>query len=163
MSLSKLEVLSEGLVSAPPVEPDHAELLVSPHLMEVRVSHVVLFMIGGHPLVVMDGQMSLVHFSKGVSPMGHHVLLLVSNKDKGDKRGIEMEPKEGPNKSDSVLGVERLEFPVSVGHRVLEEPSDIFEGSPFLGHVPGLVHRGDHLVEVAFCFFRQSSVLKDQE
>jgi len=40
--LSHFEVLSEVLVSAPPVGPNHADSLVSPDLMEVRVSHIVL-------------------------------------------------------------------------------------------------------------------------
>lgn len=33
--LSHFEVLSEVLVTAPPVGPDHVQLLVSPDLMEV--------------------------------------------------------------------------------------------------------------------------------
>ena len=40
--LPHLEVLSEILISAPPVSVDHADSLVPSHLMEVGVSNVVL-------------------------------------------------------------------------------------------------------------------------
>ncbi len=42
MSLSHVEVLSEVLISAPPVGVDHGGLLVLANLMEVGVSHIVL-------------------------------------------------------------------------------------------------------------------------
>ena len=45
MSLSHVEVLSEVLVSAPPVGVDHADSLISSNLMEVGVSNVVLLSI----------------------------------------------------------------------------------------------------------------------
>ena len=43
--LAHLEVLSQVLVSAPPVGVDHGHPLVSSHLMEVGVSHIVLLSI----------------------------------------------------------------------------------------------------------------------
>lgn len=49
--LSHFEVLSEVLVSAPPVGPDHIESLVSSDLMEVRVPNVVLLSICGESTV----------------------------------------------------------------------------------------------------------------
>ena len=42
MSFSHVEVLSEVLVSAPPVGVDHRNSLVSSNLMEVGVSNVIL-------------------------------------------------------------------------------------------------------------------------
>ena len=48
VSLSHLEVLSEVLVSAPPVGVNELGLLVSSHLMEVRVSNVVLLPVSWH-------------------------------------------------------------------------------------------------------------------
>ena len=45
MSLSHIEVLSEALISAPPVGVDHAHSLISPDLMEVRVSNIILLSI----------------------------------------------------------------------------------------------------------------------
>ena len=46
--LPHLEVLSEVLVSAPPVSVDHRNSLISSYLMEVGVSNIVLFMISWH-------------------------------------------------------------------------------------------------------------------
>ena len=43
--LSHLEVLSEVLVSAPPVSMNRTDSLISLHLMEVRVANVVLLAI----------------------------------------------------------------------------------------------------------------------
>ena len=77
MSLSHLEVLSEVLVSAPPVGVDHADSLVSSHLMEVRVSHVVLLTIGGETTVGVRVVVVLVVISNVPSPFGHHLLLLL--------------------------------------------------------------------------------------
>ena len=45
MSLPHFEVLSEVLISTPPILVDHTHSLVSSHLMEVRVSNIVLFAI----------------------------------------------------------------------------------------------------------------------
>ncbi len=42
------EVLPEVLVSAPPISPDHGNFLVPSHLMEVRVSDIILLVVGGH-------------------------------------------------------------------------------------------------------------------
>ena len=83
MALAELEILAEGLVTAPPVEPDHVELLVATHLMEVRVADVVFLVICGHALVVVDSRSVLVDFSERVAPVLHHTLFLVLNKGEG--------------------------------------------------------------------------------
>lgn len=75
MSLSHLEVLSEVLVSAPPVGPDHAQSLVSPDLMEVRVSHVVLLSVYGESAVGVRSTVSLVGLTDSVSPVEDHSFL----------------------------------------------------------------------------------------
>ena len=77
MSLTHLEVLSEVLVTAPPVSMDHTESLVSADLMEVRVSKVVLVTIGGHTSVSVGTIVRLVVLTDTVSPMLDHLLLLV--------------------------------------------------------------------------------------
>ena len=51
VSLSHLEVLTEVLVSAPPVGMDHGHSLVSSDLMEVGVTHIVLLSIDWEPSV----------------------------------------------------------------------------------------------------------------
>lgn len=76
MSLSHLEVLSEVLVSAPPVGPDHVESLVSSHLMEVRVSHIVLLSVDRESSVSVGSAVCLVCLTESVSPVLNHSLLL---------------------------------------------------------------------------------------
>ena len=74
--LSHLKVLSEVLVSAPPVGPHHADSLVPSHLMEVRVSHVVLLSINREPSVLMRRVVNPVGLSVHPSPLLGHLLLL---------------------------------------------------------------------------------------
>ncbi len=76
VSLSHLEVLSEVLVSAPPVGPDHANSLVSSDLMEVRVSHIVLLSVHRVSAVSMGGAVSLVGLTNSVSPVEGHSFLI---------------------------------------------------------------------------------------
>ena len=45
--LSHFEVLTEVLVTTPPIEVDHAESLVSPDLMDVGISEIVLHTVDG--------------------------------------------------------------------------------------------------------------------
>ena len=73
--LPHLEVLSEVLISAPPVGPDHADSLVSSHLMEVRVSHVVLLPINWEPPVSVGRIIRLVGLSIDPSPLLDHLFL----------------------------------------------------------------------------------------
>lgn len=67
--LSHFEVLSEVLVSAPPVGPDHVQPLVSSDLMEVRVSHIVLLSINWESSVGVSGIVHFVGFTNSVSPV----------------------------------------------------------------------------------------------
>ena len=75
--LSHLEVLSEVLVSAPPVGVDHTETLVSANLMEVSVADIVLMSISRHTSIGVGLVVLVVGFSDVPSPFGSHVLLLV--------------------------------------------------------------------------------------
>lgn len=157
VSLSHLEVLSEVLVSAPPVGVDHAESLVSAGLMEVRVSHVVLLAIGGHSSVAVVQTVHLVGLTKSPSPVLHHLLLLILNDDSDKEVAVEMVDEEGPDESESVLGVEGAHFPVQVSGRVLVEANDVLEGSPSLGVVTGLVGGKDEFGEVTVSLLGKSS------
>lgn len=76
VSLSHLEILSEVLVSAPPVGPDHAQSLVSSNLMEVRVSHVVLLSVYRESAIRVRSTMSLVSLADSVSPVEDHSFLV---------------------------------------------------------------------------------------
>ena len=77
MSLSHVEVLSEVLVSAPPVGMDHADSLISSNLMEVGVSNIVLLSIRWESSIGMWGIVVLVDFSDVPLPLGDHALLLL--------------------------------------------------------------------------------------
>ena len=77
MSLSHLEVLSEVLVSAPPVGVDHAHSLISPHLMEVRVSHIVLLAVCWKTSIRVRVIVVPVVITNMPSPLRHHVLFLL--------------------------------------------------------------------------------------
>lgn len=52
--LAHLEVLAEVLVTAPPVQMDHADALVTTHLMEVRVPDIVLDSVNRHSSVAVE-------------------------------------------------------------------------------------------------------------
>ena len=75
--LSHFELLSEVLVTAPPVEVHHTESLVSSDLMEVRVAHVVLDTVHWHSTVSVAHGVELVRLSNSVSPVLNHSLLSV--------------------------------------------------------------------------------------
>ena len=81
MLLAHLEVLAEVLVTAPPVQVDHAEALVSANLMEVGISHVILDTIGRESPVTVQVAVSLVVLSDSEAPVLDHSLLLVLDHD----------------------------------------------------------------------------------
>ena len=85
MSLSHVEVLSEVLVSAPPVSVDHADSLVSSHLMEVRVSNVVLLSISWESSVTVATVVLLVDLTNVPFPVRDHILLLLLGKQVKNK------------------------------------------------------------------------------
>ena len=77
MSLSHFEVLSEVLVSAPPVGVDHRDSLVSSDLMEVGVSNVVLLSISWESSVGVRAIVVLVNFSNVPLPFSNHTFFLL--------------------------------------------------------------------------------------
>lgn len=76
VSLSHFEILSEVLVSAPPVGPDHAQALVPSGLMEVGISHIVLLPVHWESSVSVPRSVLLVCLSESVSPVLDHLFLL---------------------------------------------------------------------------------------
>ena len=58
---------------------DHTETLVSADLMEVRVSHVVLFTVGRETAVTHGAGVRFVGLSNVPSPVFNHLFLLVLN------------------------------------------------------------------------------------
>ena len=81
MLLTHLKVLAEVLVTAPPVEMDHAETLVASNLMEVSIPDVVLDTIGWESPVTVEVAVSLVVLTDSEAPVLHHSLLLVLDHD----------------------------------------------------------------------------------
>ena len=85
VSLSHVEVLSEVLVSAPPVGVDHADPLVSSNLMEVRVSDIVLLSIGRESSVGVRAIVVLVNFSDMPFPLSNHTFFLLLGEQEEDE------------------------------------------------------------------------------
>jgi hypothetical protein len=77
MSLSHIEILSEVLVSAPPIGVDHTNLLVSSDLMEVGISNVVFMTISWETSVRMGTIIMLVDFSNMPFPFGYHIFFFL--------------------------------------------------------------------------------------
>ena len=77
VSLSHFEVLSEVLISAPPVSMDHADSLVPSNLMEVRVSYIILFSICWESSVGVWGIVVLVNLSNMPLPLSNHSFFLL--------------------------------------------------------------------------------------
>ena len=147
--LAKLEVLAEVLVTAPPVQVDHVDALVTAHLMEVRVSHVVLDTIGRESSVAHKVSVSLVGLTDSVAPVLNHSLLLILDHHVEEEAAPKVEDHEAPHEADAVLLVEWLNFPVHVAHWVLDEASNVLEGSPSLGIVSWLLGVVHELAEIA--------------
>lgn len=76
VTLSHLEVLSEVLVTAPPVGPDHIQALVTAGLMEVGVADVVLLSVDGESAISVGGTVLLADLTKSVPPVLDHTFLL---------------------------------------------------------------------------------------
>jgi len=158
--LSHLEVLSEVLVTAPPVEMDHAQTLVPSNLMEVRVPDIVLDTVDGHSSVTVLKTGKLVGLTDSVAPVLDHLLLLVLDHNIEKETAPKMEDNHTPEETDTVLSVERLHLPVHVAEGILEEAGNVLERSPSLGLVTRFLGVVDEFAEVAIGVLGQSSVTR---
>ena len=87
-------------------------------------------------------------------------VLTVLDHDPEEEGLVEVEDEEEPEETDSVLSVEGVHLPVNIAEGVLEEPSDVLECSPLLGHITGL-SCGDHkLVEITISLLCEGSILR---
>ena len=157
-----LEVLAEVLVTAPPVEMDHAEALVTAHLMEVGVPDVVLDSVGGESAITIELAVSLVSLTDSVAPVLDELLLLVLDHHVEEEATPKVEDDEAPHDTNAVLGEERVHLPVQVADGVLHEASNVLEGSPSLGLITGLFSAVDELAEVAISVLGQRSKLSNK-
>ena len=71
-----------------------------------------------------------------------------------------MEYEEDPGESDTVLGMEWLNFPVHVSKRVFSETSNVLECSPSLSVVSRFLGGVDEFAEVTISLLGQGSVYK---
>ena len=157
VSLSHLEVLSEVLVSAPPVSVDHGHSLVSSHLMEVGVSDIVLLPVHWEPSVSVRRIVVLVNLADVPFPLGDHALLLLLGQQVEHKRLVQMPDQEHPAESNPILVGQRGHLPESISEWVFKETRDVLEGSPFLSHVSWLTGFVYKFGEVAVGLFSQGS------
>ncbi len=82
-------------------------------------------------------------------------LLTVLNHDVKEERLVQMPDEEHPCESNSVLSMERVDFPEEVTEGVLVETSDVLKTSPFLGHVSWLSCCVHELAEITIGFLGQ--------
>jgi hypothetical protein len=160
--LSHVEVLSEDLVSAPPVSVNHADSLVTQVLMEVSVSDVVLVAVSGETSVRVRRIVMLVVLTNVPSPLGDHVLLLLLGEEIEHERLVQMEDQEHIDDSDSVLARQGRDSPVSITEGVLEESRNVFESTPSLGLISRLGGTVDELTEVTISVLAKSSAQQNE-
>ena len=103
VSLSHLEILSEDLVSAPPVSVDHRDSLVSQDLMRVGITNVVLVPVDWESSIAVRAVIVSIVFTNVPSPLGNHVLFFLLGKQIKHERLVQMEDQESISDSDSVL------------------------------------------------------------
>jgi hypothetical protein len=77
VSLSHVEVLSEVLISAPPIEMNHGHSLVPLDLMEIGVSDIVFMSISWESSITVWTTVIFIVFTIVPSPLIHHTLLLL--------------------------------------------------------------------------------------
>jgi hypothetical protein len=157
VSFSHIEVLSEVLISAPPVGVDHGDSLISSNLMEVGVSDVVLLPISWKSSVGVRGVVVLVDLSDVPFPLSDHAFFLLLGQKVKNEGLVQMPDQENVDNSNSVLVCKGGNFPEGVTEWVLEESSEVLESSPFLGHVSWLLGLGDELSVITIGLLGQSS------
>jgi len=155
--LAHLEVLAEVLVTAPPVQVDHAQTLVTSNLMEVSVSHIVLDTVSWESAIAIHATVSLVSLTNSVTPVLYHSFLLVLDHHVEEETAPKMEDDHAPKETHTVLSMEWLHFPVEVAKGVLEEACNILERSESLGIVTGFLRVVNELAEVTIGVLGQGS------
>ena len=157
MPLAHLEVLAEVLVTAPPVKVNHIQALVSAHLMEVRVPHIVLNPVGRVSTVTVCLRMSLVRLTNAITPVVDQLLFLVFDHDPEEERAPQVENHKSPKYSNTVLLKERIHLPVYIAKWVLHQPGDVLEGSPALSLISRLLCLIYKLSKIAISVLSQRS------
>ena len=152
-----LEILAEILISAPPVGVNHTNTFVTFHLMEVRVTQVVLLTVCRETESSWS-TMFVVSFTKTVTPVMNHTFFLKFNHHCESKALVKMVEHEHPYETDSVLSMEWLSFPIQISNWIFIESSNILKRTPFLCLITGLLKVLNELTEVTVCFFGKGSI-----
>ena len=160
MSFSHVEVLSEVLISAPPVGVDHADSLISSDLMEIGVSNIVLLPVGWESSICVRGIIVLVDLSDVPLPLSDHAFFLLLGQKVKNEGLVQVPDQEDVDNSNSVLIRKGGNFPEGVTEWIFEESSEVLEGSPFLGHVSWLLGLCDELSVITIGLLGQSSANK---
>jgi len=71
-----------------------------------------------------------------------------------------VEDQQHPEETDAILLVKRLYFPVKVAKWILEESSEVLEGSPFLCHIARLSCSKNKLLEITISLLGKSSMFQ---
>ena len=135
-----LKVLAEVLVTAPPVQVDHSQSLVSPHLMEVRVSDIVLNTVDWESSVSVAHSMEAIGLSDSVPPVLNQSLLSVLLSDVKEERAEEMESNQEVENSEPILSVEWIKLPVYIAKWIFVEARNVFGNSISLSIISWFVH-----------------------
>lgn len=157
MSFSHVEVLSEALISAPPIGVDHTDSLISSNLMEIGVSDVILLSVSWHSSIGVRGVVMLVNLSDVPFPLSDHTFFLLFGQKVKNEGLIQMPDQQDVDNSDSVLVCKCSNLPESVTEWILEESSDVLESSPFLSHISWLLSLEYELSEITIGLLGQSS------
>ena len=155
--LAHFEILAEVLVTAPPVQVDHAQAFVPSNLMEVRVADVVLFTIGRETAIPYSHRVPLVGLTQMPAPVLNHPLFLVFNHGVEEEALIQMEAKQHPHESDAISVMQWLHLPVSVREGIFKESRNILESPPFLCVVTWFLRLVDEFGVVTISRFGQCS------
>ena len=156
--LAHVEVLPEDLVAAPPVRVDHRDALVAQDLVRVGIANVVLVAVDGEASVAVLLVVVPVALTDRPLPLLDHVFLLHLRQQVKHEALVEVEDQKSVSDTEAVLRREGRQLPVGVAERILEEPSDVFEGTPLLRLVSRLLSVLDELAEVAISVLCKGSI-----
>ena len=159
--LAHLEVLAEVLVTAPPVQVDHIETLVTSDLMEVGVPHIVLDAIDWESSVTVELAVGGIGLTNSVAPVLNHLLLLVLDHNVEKEAAPQVEDNHAPKESDTVLLVEWIDLPVDITEGVFDGACNVLERSPSLGAVSWLLGVVHEFSEITISVLSQSSIKCD--
>ena len=162
MFLAHVEVLPEDLVTAPPVRVDHRNALVAQDLVRICITNVVLVAVDGEASVRVLLVVVPVALADVPLPLLDHVLLLHLRQQVQHEALVEVEDQQCVCNAEAVLSREARQLPVGVTEWVLEEPGDVFVGSPSLGPVSRLVGLLNHLGEVAISLLGKGSEISEK-